>query len=202
MSTAAPLPAQPPDVTAEDFGAWEQVLKGRPPEPFTQADLDALPENSGYRFELLDGILIVSPSPKLAHQRLAGHLYRLLEQTCPADCEVLFGPFDLKTNVERTFVPDVLVARPADFDERWLTRAPPLLVVEVRSPSSGLYDRTTKRAVYEKWGVPAYWLADPREPSVQVLQLDGTGEYREVSLVRAGDSVDVEVPYPVTLALP
>ncbi len=161
-----------------------------------------MPESSGYRFELLDGILIVSRSPTLGHQRLAGHLYRLVSQACPADCDVLFGPFDLKPNAERTFVPDVLVARTADFDEKTLTRAPPLLVVEVRSPSTGLYDRTLKRAVYAEWGVPAYWLADPTEPSVRVLELDDGDRYREATVVRAGESVELTTPYPLTLALP
>lgn len=202
MSTAAPLPARPPGVTAEDFLVWELLLKGRPPTPFTQADLDALPEASGYRYELLDGILIVSPSPSLAHQRLAGQLFELLRGACPPECEVLFGPFDLKPNAERTFVPDVLVARTADFDEKWLTRAAPLLVVEVRSPSTGLYDRTTKRAVYAEWGVPAYWLADPTEPAVRVLELGGTTRYREVTVVRAGETAELAVPYPLTLSLP
>lgn len=202
MSTAVPLPAQPPEVGDKDFLVWELLLKGRPPSPFTQADLDALPESSGYRFELLDGILIVSPSPNLAHQRLAADLFMLLRSACPADCEVLFGPFDLKPNAERTFVPDVLVARTADFDEKMLTRAAPLLVVEVRSSSTGLYDRTTKRAVYAEWGVPSYWLADPTEPSVRVLELDDGDRYREVAVVRRGMSVELTMPYPLTLALP
>lgn len=155
--SATPLPAQPlpSEFTAEDWLVWELLLKGRPPDPFTQADLDALPEGSGYRFELLDGILIVSPSPTLAHQRLAADLFVLLRGACPANCDVLFGPFDLKPSEERTFLPDVLVARTVDFDEKMLTRAPPLLVVEVRSPSTGCYDRTTKRAVYAEWGVRA-----------------------------------------------
>jgi Uma2 family endonuclease len=202
MSPAAPLPAQPPDVTDKDFLVWELLLKGRPPSAFTQADLDALPESSGYRFELLDGILIVSPSPNLAHQRLVAQLHLLLGRDCPADCEVLFAPFDLKPNVERTFQPDLFVARSADFDEKMLTRAAPLLVVEVRSPSTGLYDRTAKRAVYAEWGVPGYWLADPQVPSVTVLELDRAGRYREQAMVHAGESVQLVVPYPLTLSLP
>jgi hypothetical protein len=31
MSTAAPLPAQPPDVSHKDFLVWELLRKGRPP---------------------------------------------------------------------------------------------------------------------------------------------------------------------------
>ena len=74
-------------------------------------------------------------------------------------------------------------------------------MVEVRSPSTGCYDRTTKRAVYAEWGVRAYWLADPIEPAVRVLHLVN-GRYQEVGVVRAGESVDMEVPYPLTLSLP
>ncbi len=200
MSAAAPLPDRPPELADRD-PLWEPLFQGRPPTAFTQADLDALPESSGYRFELLDGILIVSPGPNLAHQRLVGSLYLLLALQCPAECEVLFAPFDVKPSKARTFQPDLFVARSADFDDKMLTRASPLLVVEVRSPSSELYDRTTKGAIYAEWGVPAYWLADSSEPAVQVLHLVN-GRYREVVVVRAGESADLEVPYPLTLSLP
>src|SRR5207249_806115 len=98
----------------------EVLLRGRPPEPFTQADLDRLPELPGYRFELIDGLLIVSPSAVTAHQRLARELFVQLHAACPEGVEVFFAPLDVKPTAERTFVPDLIVSRTADVGERWI----------------------------------------------------------------------------------
>lgn len=58
-------------------GAWP-----KPGEPFTVDDLDRMPDD-GHRYELIDGMLIVSPAPNLGHQRVAVVLSSLLEQACP-----------------------------------------------------------------------------------------------------------------------
>jgi hypothetical protein len=42
--------------------------------PFTVAELDRMPDD-GRRYELLDGVLIVSPRPTTIHQVVAGRLY-------------------------------------------------------------------------------------------------------------------------------
>ena len=50
---------------------------------------------------------------------------------------------------------------------------PPLLVVEIRSPSTALVDVNRKKAAYERFGVPAYWIVnpDPPEPELTVFEL-------------------------------
>ena len=57
--------------------AWPE-----PGAPFTVEDLDRMPDD-GHRYELIDGMLIVSPAPGLPHQRVALVLGTLLEQACP-----------------------------------------------------------------------------------------------------------------------
>ena len=78
--------------------------------------------------------------------------------------KVVLAPFDviLRTHVVE---PDILVAPSSAFSERDLTTAP-LLVVEVRSPSTARIDEVRKRSLYEEAGVAHYWLADPAAPSV------------------------------------
>src|SRR5260370_3148484 len=66
--------------------AWR--ARGR---PFTVADLDRLPDD-GRRYELLDGVLIVSPRPTTIHQWVAGRLARVLDAACPVDLCVVPGP--------------------------------------------------------------------------------------------------------------
>src|ERR1700678_2812452 len=50
---------------------------------------------------------------------------------------------------------------------------PPLLVVEIRSPSTALVDLNRKKAAYERFGVPTYWIVnpDPAEPELTVFEL-------------------------------
>jgi Uma2 family endonuclease len=55
----------------------------RPGEPFTVDDLERMPDD-GHRYELIDGMLIVSPAPAMPHQRVAFFLGMLLEEACPA----------------------------------------------------------------------------------------------------------------------
>jgi len=176
----------------------ELLLRAQAPAPFTVADLEALPVNDGYRYELVDGTLIVSPSPGLAHQRMVTSLLRQLLAACPPRLEVLPGPFDVKPGGDRVFAPDIMAARPADYSEHGIIR--PLLAVEIRSPSSGLYDRTLKRAAYAEAGIPSYWLVDPQQPSISVLELSPDG-YVEVARATGAQPVTVGRPFPVTIRL-
>jgi hypothetical protein len=59
--------------------------------PFTVAELDRMPDD-GRRYELLDGVLIVSPRPTTVHQLVAGRLYGVLSRACPDDLCVVPEP--------------------------------------------------------------------------------------------------------------
>ncbi len=70
--------------------------------------------------------------------------------------------------------------------------------MEVLSPSTRRVDLLLKRDRLQEAGCPSYWLVDPDEPSVLVLELSG-GTYREVARAGGGERVEVAAPYPVTL---
>jgi Uma2 family endonuclease len=94
----------------------------------------------------------------------------------------------------------VLVFRAEDFDldGPLPDSAVPLLVVEVLSPSNPEQDRAVKRALYERLGVPAYWIVDPMVPSLLALRLVD-GRYVVEGQV-AGESVfATDWPFPVTV---
>ena len=164
--------------------------------PLTRDDLDTMPDD-GHRYELLDGMLIVSPAPRLIHQRAVLKMARILADLEPAALEVLIAPFDVVLALDTVLQPDVLVARSVDFTERDLPVAP-LLAVEVLSPSTRLYDLNTKKARYEQAGVASYWLVDPEAPSVVVWELRH-GSYVEAARATGAETLDVHLPYPVTL---
>ncbi len=166
--------------------------------PLTVADLELLPDD-GHRYELIDGTLIVSPAPAWEHQEVQLALAVLLRQHCPSGIRALAAPFEVQLAMDTAVQPDVIVARYADMRSKNLP-VPPLLAVEVRSPSTALIDRNLKRATYERFGIPSYWLVDPDpdEPSVTVLGLVG-GQYVEVATAVGEQPHTVERPFPVTI---
>ena len=167
-----------------------------PARPFTRADLDAMPDN-GYRYELLDGMLLVSAAPVPRHQVVSGNLHLLLRAACPPDLQVLYAPVDVVLADDTVLEPDLLVAPRSQFSDKDLPGAP-LLAVEVLSPSTRRVDRLLKRDRYEEAGCLSYWLVDPVEPSVLVLELEG-GRYVERGRVEGDQALEVARPYPMTV---
>jgi Uma2 family endonuclease len=163
--------------------------------PLTRADLDAMPDD-GHRYELIDGSLIVTPAPSSAHQTCVLELSVVLHAACPRDLKVLFAPFDVALAVATVVQPDILVARRSDFTERDLP-APPVLAVEVLSPSTRKIDLTLKRATYEAAGCPSYWVVDPVDPTVTVWELQD-GKYVETVRATAGSVVHVTAPFELS----
>ena len=162
--------------------------------PLTYDDLQAMPDD-GHRYELIDGVLIVTPAPRVLHQRAVAQLLVLLHASARADLEVLTGPVDYVVSAYTVLEPDIILARRSDFGEKNLQRTP-LLVVEVASPSTRRIDQGTKRLAFEDAGVPSYWLVDPDEPSLTVLELEA-GSYREVARVTGEDPFEAIRPFPV-----
>ena len=166
----------------------------KPGEPFTVDDLERMPED-GRRYELIDGMLIVSPAPAVRHQRVAFLLGMLLEDACPDDLVVFGTPVNVRFSLRSALEPDVTVARVADSGGVRLEQAP-RLVAEVLSPDSVLRDLNLKKAAYERFGIPSYWVVDPDldRPSLRAYELDG-GSYAEVAHVTGGDVFRVRKPF-------
>jgi Uma2 family endonuclease len=164
---------------------------------WTVDDLDDLPDD-GLRYELVDGVLLVSPAPSSAHQRAVGEVYFLLRSSVTPQTEVFTAPFDFRPSRVRSVQPDVLVALRSDV-EPWGISAPPLLVVEVLSPGSRVTDLATKRQVYEESGVGAYWLVDPLAATITVLERDDAGALVEVARAEGDQPLTLTLPFPVTV---
>src|SRR3954447_20310033 len=76
---------------------------------------------------------------------------------------------------------------------------PPLLAVEVLSPSTQLFDRNLKKAAHERMGAAHFWLVDPRVPELYAYELDAGGRYRLVAHVTGDDPFSAERPFRVTV---
>jgi len=163
--------------------------------PFTVAELDRMPSD-GHRYELMDGVLVVSPRPTTVHQFVAGRLHGVLSAVCPEELCVIPEPavqLDLRTE----FDPDLVVVRLEDVGDAKFT-VPPLLVVEVRSPSTALIDLNRKKAAYQKFGVPSYWIVDPdpARPELTVFELRDSGYALEATSTQP---LTVSHPFAVTI---
>ena len=177
------------------MGTMTTTRTAIPAGPWTVDDLDDFPEGSTTRYELIDGALLVSAEPSLQHQRVNAQVFRLLQDAAPSDLEV-FLPVDVRLSGVRQVAPDVTVARREDAAGKRLVGVP-LLVVEVQSPSTRAVDLTLKRRVLEEAGVPSYWLVDPDDGVVTVLELQD-GHYVEVA---RGTTVEVSRPFAVTVTI-
>ncbi|GAB2654886.1 Uma2 family endonuclease [Kribbella swartbergensis] len=183
MSLVKPIPAQPP-------ASW------RPDAPLTRDDLDRMPDD-GRRYELVDGVLIVSPAPRPRHQRALANLYYELRLACPADLEVLFAPLDVVLASDTVMQPDLLVARRQDFTETELPVAP-LLAVEVLSPSTRRFDLMLKFSRFEAAGCASYWVVDPDTPSLIAWELRD-GAYTQVAKAVGDQEARLTSPYEVSV---
>jgi Uma2 family endonuclease len=167
--------------------------------PLTVADLDLTPDD-GCRYELDDGVLVVSPAPVTIHQRVLHRLEFLLETACPPEFELLPGPGVVISEIQYR-IPDLVVVR-ADtvgVADKNVTE-PPELVVEIASPSTAHYDQGRKKAVYAEFGIPAYWIVvpDPDRPSLSAYMLT-RGTYTEVGRAVGEERFATDTPFPVEI---
>jgi Uma2 family endonuclease len=164
-------------------------------QPFTTDELDRMPDD-GRRYELLDGVLVVSPRPGTIHQVVATRLAAALLAVCPEGMLVISEP---AVQLSRTteFDPDITVARQGDVGGAKLT-TPPLLAVEVRSPSTALIDLTRKKAAYAAFGVQSYWIVvpDTRQPELTAFELSG-GRYEQAGQAAGDEVFRAARPFPL-----
>jgi Uma2 family endonuclease len=134
-----------------------------PTDGWTVEMLATLPDD-GNRYEIIDGLLLVTPSPARLHQRavweLMGFLRPYLKEV--GNLEALASPADIRSGPHTSVQPDVFVVRlERDHrDHEWPEVPSLLLAIEVISPSSARADRHQKRHLYQRERVPEYWVVD------------------------------------------
>jgi len=166
----------------------------------TEADL-ALTPDDGHRYEIVDGSLVVSPSPSSAHQIIAGRLADLLRRHAPGDLEVLEGVgVRAGRHNGSLLIPDVSVvsaeeaAKDVPAFDPWHVR----LVVEIVSRSSVTMDRFTKPSLYAIAKIPSYWRIERGSAGVTVAvhELDGDS-YRLTRELAGTIEHQLDEPFPV-----
>jgi len=147
---------------------------------YTYDDYRQLPEGAPY--ELINGHLVMSPSPSFQHQELVltlGAALREYVQSQEAG-NVSIAPMDVCLSSDTVVQPDVLYLSPKRTDriEEHEINGAPDLVIEVASPSTSHLDAFDKKQLYEAHGVREYWIIDSDTETVEVYQNTDDG-YRQ-----------------------
>jgi Uma2 family endonuclease len=160
----------------------------------TVDDLDRTPDD-GRRYELVDGVLVVSPAPGIPHQEVVSELLVLLRQACPRGVRAVAGAA-VQMALSTELIPDIVAVRFADFGGPRITRAP-LLAVEVQSSSTRVFDRSLKKTLYQDFGIASYWIVVPDlgHPELIAFELRD-GRYVEAAHVRDKQAFRTQQPFP------
>ncbi|MEX2233989.1 MAG: Uma2 family endonuclease [Cyclobacteriaceae bacterium] len=138
--------------------------------------------------QLINGELIMSPSPTPLHQRVSRKLFNLLEKYGNNTGEVFYAPMDLYIDKQNVFQPDLIYISKAKSNiitQRAIEGVPDL-IVEIISPSNIFTDRNTKKKVYQKIGVKEYWIVDPANQTLEIY-LDNQADPEVPHLYLVGD---------------
>ncbi|GAB1477062.1 Uma2 family endonuclease [Bacillota bacterium] len=186
-----------PDIVKEqsaDYTAKKDLL-------YTYEDYLKIPDEPGYRYEILDGILIKEAAPNVIHQRVSRRLQRLLEDYFwehDPKGEVLNSPLDVTLRETSVIQPDLLYVSSAQSEIIKDTHidGAPSLAVEILSPKSRRKDRLQKLQLYQREGVEHYWIVSPDDKTLECFYLTG-GLY---SLIAGGMDDDL-VEHPIFTGL-
>ncbi len=130
----------------------------------------SLPE--GYPAELIEGEIVVSPSPSFKHQKVAFDIaYDLRKYVEKQNLGIVIYELDVRIDDENVLRPDVIFIsseRKEIIKESAIEGAPDI-VVEVCSPSTASRDMVEKRDIYERAGVKEYWIVDIEGNEIYVL---------------------------------
>lgn len=144
------------------------------------------------RYEIIQGELIMAPSPSSHHQWTVGRLFNRFTQFVEkTQLGALFvAPLDVIFSQSNVLQPDIVFVAKDNFaaiEKKGIVKAPDL-VVEVLSPSTMKRDRVTKKKLYAQFGVKEFWLVDMTHPSIEVLTLE-EGHYETFSFEIGDGSV-------------
>ncbi len=171
---------------------------------WTYKDYAAIPED-GHRYEVVNGVLYMLPSPNVWHQNIVGEISAYLRDFVRAHKlgRAFTAPLDVELSYGNVVQPDVFVLLNKHLDRiktNRIIRAPDL-IVEVASPSTARHDLRAKLDAYTSAGVPEYWVVNPEAQTVELLVLENhvytslgvfKGQAALPSRVLVDLSVDVE----------
>jgi Uma2 family endonuclease len=157
---------------------------------------DKVKEQGGYydipeRYEIIDGVRYdFLASPKMVHQRISVNLILGFSERCRLEGEIVCAPMDVHFDEDNIAEPDIIYIAN---ENRGIVRdgfifGVPDLLVEILSESTGRRDKTIKKAMYQKFGVPEFWIVDPVHRTVDQFLLSN-GKYELIATLTDEDTI-------------
>jgi len=158
---------------------------------------DYLKTPDDVRYELIEGELIMTPSPVTRHQRisilLASEILRYVLDNNLG--EVFAAPYDVVLSNENVSQPDILFISKDRVDiitEKNVQGAPDL-IIEILSESTAYRDAIQKKRLYARFGVKEYWIVAPDDKLVEVYYLKDKGEYQLLKTYLENDIIESQI---------
>ena len=142
---------------------------------YTYEDYLKTPDDK--RYELINGELLMTPSPIPNHQRISGKLEFVVRKFVTENNlgEIFYAPCDVYLDNENVVQPDILFIskdRLNIIGDKNIQSAPNL-VIEIISENSVYRDMVQKKRLYARFGVKEYWIVIPEEEEIEVYILKG-----------------------------
>jgi len=162
---------------------------------WTYKEYAALPHD-GRRYEIMDGVLLIAPSPSPGHQSVGMVLsFYLFQYVNMAGLGRAFSaPLDVELAPKRVFQPDLFVLLNRSLGKITATRVvgAPDLVIEIASLGTAAYDRLSKCAAYAEAGVEEYWIVETEMSSVEIFTLQA-GVYQSQGVFYGIDTLSSQI---------
>ncbi|QWR77484.1 Uma2 family endonuclease [Candidatus Magnetomonas plexicatena] len=148
--------------------------------------------------EIIEGEEIMGPSPFGRHQMIISNLNYIIQHYVKAKPigHVYFAPLDVIFEEEiNRLQPDILFIRKENMSifQDWV-RGVPDMICEVVSPGTYVRDTAVKRAIYEKYRVPEYWIVIPELSAIEILIIENnkykTHSFAEIEGVVTSKVID------------
>ena len=139
----------------------------KPLKLYTLEEFELMAKEDGLNYELIDGMIMMSPRPALEHQRISGNIYFELRNALKnSHCKPI-QEIDLVLE-NNNLIPDLVVICNDDLQGKRYEKVP-LIVIEIISPSSASRDYIIKRYKYAQLGIQEYWIVSPEEKCIDVF---------------------------------
>ena len=154
---------------------------------------DYVTTSDGKRYELIEGELLVTPSPTTKHQRVLREIEFILKKFVSENNlgEIFFAPYDVYLDEENVIQPDIMFISKERLNiigEKNIQGAP-CLTIEIISESSAYRDMVQKKKLYAKFGVKEYWIVIPGEGLIEIYLLKD-GIYKFLKTYRKNDALE------------
>ena len=161
------------------------------PQKITVKELFEMELEEGFLYELINGIIVKKQAPSPAHQKAVTQLVTIFNNYALEKVlgDIYTSPIDVFFDKHNNTQPDVLFIRK---DRNFIItndgiQGHPDLIAEVLSPSTFRHDRKEKMKMYLQFGVPEYWIVDPKNQSVEVYVLENDSYDMRFFAIETGD---------------